>query len=106
MIHYQFWRSASVRVGYELTKPNPDLRLGSARRRFKRQGIFRLGKKVSKKKMARIRAARSFQVRFQVSKAPSNCSRFYKKRVSIEKTVSGQTVWFQSDSKFAPYLFD
>jgi DNA-binding beta-propeller fold protein YncE len=102
VIHYTSYRPAKVRVSYRLAGRKGGLELGSAGARFKRAGVFRLPERLTRGQMAKLRAARRFTVRFKIPRTPHSCGRYYMKRLTIHRRVSGQTVWFQSDSRFAP----
>ncbi|HVV91087.1 MAG TPA: hypothetical protein VHB53_11380 [Solirubrobacterales bacterium] len=102
VIHYTSWRPAKVTVAYALKGSKGALELGTARAGFKKAGVFRLPERLSAAATARLRAAKSFVVRFKIPKTPKSCGRYYAKRLTIPRKVSGQTVWFQSDSRFAP----
>ncbi|HET9184505.1 MAG TPA: hypothetical protein VFN82_00060 [Solirubrobacterales bacterium] len=102
VIHYTSYRPAQVTVTYALRGGHGKLTLGSAGAKFKKAGVFRLPEHLSAAGMAKLRAAKSFSVRFRIPKAPHSCGRYYAKRLTIPRKVSGQTVWFQSDSRFAP----
>ncbi|HET7199005.1 MAG TPA: hypothetical protein VFI86_10080, partial [Burkholderiales bacterium] len=102
VINYTSYRPAKVTVAYRLSGSKGPLSLGSASARFKQKGIFRLPERLDKAAMSKVRAAKSFKVRFRIAGAPGSCVRFYTKRLTIRKKVSKQTVWFQSDSLFAP----
>ncbi len=102
VIHYKAYRPAQVSVAYSLVGANGSLRLGTASAHFKTAGIFRLGEKLDRFAVSRLRAASSMTVRFSIPKAPTSCSRYYTKRLTIPKKIFGQTVWFQSDSLFGP----
>jgi hypothetical protein len=102
VIHYTSYRPAGVTVAYALRGGHGGLTLGSASAKFQRAGVFRLPERLSPAEMAKLRAAKSFTVRFRIPKTPHSCGRYYTKRLTIPRKVSGQTVWFQSDSAFAP----
>lgn len=103
IIHYKAYKSARVTVSYALTGGKGDLRLGSASQRFKTAGLYKRNEKLDKVAMAKLRATQSMTVRFAIPRAPSSCTRYYTKRLTIpERKGSGLTVWFQSDSIFAP----
>jgi hypothetical protein len=102
VIHYTSYRRAEVTVGYAMKGSRGGLTLGSASAEFKKAGVFRLRENLDAKEMAEVRAAKSFKVRFKIPKTPSSCGRYYTKRLTIPRRISGQTVWFQSDSRFAP----
>ena len=102
VIHYTSYKPARVDVSYKLTGSKGPLDLGSATARFSDAGVFRLPETLSSAEEAKLKAAKSFQVKFKIPGTPSNCARFYTKKLTIPQKVSGQTVWFQSDSRFAP----
>jgi hypothetical protein len=101
VIHYTTYRPATVNVTYALTGSKGGLKLGSARGRFQKAGVFRLSERLTAAQIAKVRAAKSFRVRFRIPATPKSCGRYYAKRLTIPRKVSGQTVWFQSDSRFA-----
>ncbi len=100
VIHYKTYRPAAVTVSYRLAGSRGTLSLGSAASRFQTAGIFRLPERLTTSATAKLRAATSMTVRFQIPAAPDSCARYYTKRLTIPKRVAGQTVWFQSDSVF------
>jgi hypothetical protein len=102
VIHYTSYRPAQVTVGYELKGAKGPSRLGSATDKFKKAGVFRLPETLSDAEMAKVRAAKSFEVSFAIPKTPQSCGRYYTKHLTIKQPISNQTVWFQSDSRFAP----
>lgn len=102
VIHYTSYRPAQVTVAYALSGSKGKLTLGSASAKFKKAGVYRLSEHLSAAEMAKLRGAKSFSVRFAIPKTPKSCGRYYTKRLTIPRKVSGQTVWFQSDSRFAP----
>ena len=91
-----------LEVAYALRGSKGKLTLGSASAKFKKAGVYRLSEHLSPAEMAKLRGAKSFSVRFAIPKTPKSCGRYYTKRLTIPRKVSGQTVWFQSDSRFAP----
>ncbi len=100
VIHYKAYRPAQVTVSYRLHGTKGDLALGSVPAHFQTAGVFRLPTTLSRVETAQLRAAKSIAVRFQIPQAPGSCSRYYAKRLTIPRAISGQTVWFQSDSVF------
>lgn len=100
VIHYKAYKSARVTVSYRLKGSKGGLALGSASSRFRTAGIFRLAEKLDPADVAKLRATSSMTVHFSIPEAPTRCSRYYTKRLTIPKRISGQTVWFQSDSVF------
>jgi hypothetical protein len=102
VIRYTSYRPADVTVSYKLIGRNGALGLGSASAHFNRAGVFRLPESLSRGEVANVRAAKLFKVHVTIPKTPSSCGRYYTKRLTIPRAISGQTVWFQSDSIFAP----
>jgi hypothetical protein len=101
VIHYTTYRPATVTVAYSLTGSKGALKLGSATGRFRKAGVFRLPERLTTAEIAKVRAAKSFAVHFHIARTPSSCGRFYTKRLTLPRKISGQTAWFQSDSGFA-----
>jgi YVTN family beta-propeller protein len=102
VIHYTSYRPANVSVSYNLVGARGTTTLGSTSANFKLAGIFRDPEILSGSEAARVRTAKFFKVHFKISKTPRSCARYYTKRLTIPKQFSGRTVWFQSDSTFAP----
>jgi DNA-binding beta-propeller fold protein YncE len=103
VIHYASWRpNTDVRVSYRMVGRRGGLYLGDFGAPFRKEGVIRERVGKSAEEMAKIRAAKKFLVTFRVSGASAQCIRYYKKELTIRKTVAKQTVWFQADSVFAP----
>ena len=102
VVRYKAYRPAQVTVSYTLNGTKGALSLGSASAHFQTAGIFRLPESLSNGERAKLRATRSMKVRFAIRGAPNSCNPYYTKRLTIPQRISGQTVWFQSDSQFAP----
>jgi alpha-tubulin suppressor-like RCC1 family protein len=101
VIRYKAYEPARVTVSYALAGTKGGLGLGSASALFKTAGVFRATEKLGGPDLARLRATTSMTVKFAIPEAPSSCTRYDTKRLTIPKKVFGQTVWFQSDSVFA-----
>jgi hypothetical protein len=102
VIHYKAYEPAQGSVSYSLAGTRGSLALGTASTRFKTAGVYRLSEKLGKPATAKLKAASSMKVRFDVPQAPSSCTRYYTKQLTIPKKIFGQTTWFQSDSIFGP----
>ena len=103
VIHYKAYKPAQVTVAYALTGGKGNLGLGTASSHFKTAGIYRRGERLDKGSVAKLRATQSMTVRFSIPQAPSSCTRYYTKRLTIPQHPSpGLTTWFQSDSIFGP----
>jgi sugar lactone lactonase YvrE len=101
VIHYTAYRPADVTVSYRLVGARGGLALGSASSHFDVAGVFRLPESLGGSEFAKLRGARQFEVHFKISRTPQSCGRYYTKKLTIPQKISGQTVWFQSDSVFA-----
>jgi hypothetical protein len=102
VIHYTSYRPAKVEVSYDLLGSKGVASLGDTSANFVTAGVFRDPETLSSEAFGKVRTAKLFKVRFQIAKTPRSCGRYYTKRVTIPKKFSGRTVWFQSDSNFAP----
>ncbi len=102
VIHYTSYRPAQVEVSYELLGSKGVTSLGSTSADFVTVGVFRDPEILSSEVFGEVRTAKLFKVRFQIAETPRSCGRYYTKRITIPKKFSGRTVWFQSDSNFAP----
>jgi hypothetical protein len=102
VIHYTSYRPAKVNVSYDLIGSQGIVSLGDTSANFMTAGVFRDPEILSGKVFGEARAAKQFRVRFQIAKTPRSCARYYMKRITIPKKFAGRTVWFQSDSNFAP----
>jgi hypothetical protein len=101
VIRYTSYRPADVVVSYSLAGAKGGLSLGSASAHFKKAGVFRLRESLSAADAGKVRAAKRFRVHVKIPQTPGSCGRYYTKQLTIPKAISGQTVWFQSDSIFA-----
>ncbi|MBS1843102.1 MAG: hypothetical protein JST53_01685 [Actinobacteria bacterium] len=102
VIRYKSRRPAKVSVSFTAINGAQRTRIGSAFAQFKREGLFRLPGRLSPAAARQVKRAEMVRVRFRVASAPMACGRYYTKQLTIPRVVRGQTVWFQSDSAFAP----
>jgi hypothetical protein len=100
VIRYTSYHPADVTVSYRLTGTKGKLALGSASAHFNVAGVFRLPESLDSGEAGKVRAAQLVTVRFEIAGAPQSCGRYYTKQLTIPRRISGQTVWFQSDSIF------
>jgi hypothetical protein len=100
VIHYTSLTPASVTVNYRLKGSKGPLQLGRVGRHFSRSGLFRLTTTLSHSQMAKVRAARLFDVELNIPGEPHYCQRYYSRHLTIKRTTHSQVVWFQSDSIF------
>jgi hypothetical protein len=101
VIHYTSYRPADVSVAYSLAGSKGRLSLGRASAHFTKAGVFRLPESLDAAAASKVKTAKSFDVHFNIPRTPNSCGRYYTKKLTIAKEISGQTVWFQSDSTFA-----
>lgn len=100
VIRYTSLAPADVTVDYWMKGKKGPLSLGHAKQRFSKKGLFRLTEKLSDSEMAKVRAAKGFMVKMEIPAAPSYCSRYHSRHLTIKRAVHSQVVWFQSDSIF------
>jgi hypothetical protein len=100
VIRYVAYSKAKITTSYTLHGSKGDLFLGKATKTFKKKGVFRLPKKLTPKKMNKVRAATDFGVEFQIPGTPSLCKRFFKRKLTVARFIEGQKVWFQTGSVF------
>jgi len=102
VIRYTSYKPATVTVSYKVAGSKGKLALGKASARFTKQGVFKLAKGLNASDAAKVRAAKRFSVHFKIPATPTSCKRYYSKRLTIPRKTPGKTVFFQSDSVFAP----
>ncbi|HKG36968.1 MAG TPA: thrombospondin type 3 repeat-containing protein [Solirubrobacterales bacterium] len=99
VVRYKTRRPADVTVSYKAKLKNgKKLKLGSVEHHFKRQGIFRLPKNTPLDIGKLRNGVKSFVVKFAIPGTKKDCARFYTKRLTKDRRVQKQYVWFQSDS--------
>jgi hypothetical protein len=100
VIRYVAYTRAKVTTSYRLHGRKGNLFLGKATKTFKKKSVFRLPKKLTPKKMKKIRAATEFTVQFQIPGTPKFCQAYFKRKLTVARFVEGQKVWFQTGSVF------
>ena len=100
VIRYVAYTKATITTSYVLHGRKGNLILGKATKTFKKKGVFRLPKKLTPKKMNKMRAANDFGVQFQIPGTPSFCKHYFKRKLTVARFVEGQKVWFQTGSVF------
>ena len=100
VIRYVAYTRAQVTTSYTLHGSKGDLFLGKATKTFKKKSVFRLPKKLTPKKMKKVRAATEFSVQFQIPGTPDYCQAYFKRKLTVARFVEGQKVWFQTGSVF------
>jgi Concanavalin A-like lectin/glucanases superfamily len=99
VVKYKTRAPAKVTTSYKAKLANgKTLELGSLKKTFKDQGIFKLPVTLSQEDAGKVRSAKSFSVSFSIPKTPKACARAYSKALTKKTKVGKQTVWFQSDA--------
>jgi hypothetical protein len=99
-IRYRLAAPARVTIDYRLSGGKGPLKLGRAKRHLSRIGLLVLGEKLSRQRMAKVRAAGRFLVEIHVVGTPSYCHRYSRRHLTIRRVAHSQAVWLQSDSIF------
>jgi hypothetical protein len=100
VIRYVAFTKAKITTSYTMHGKKGNLFLGKATQTFKKKGLFRLPKKLTRGKMNKVRAAKEFNVQFKIPGTPNFCKHYFKRKLTIPKFIEGQKVWFQSGSVF------
>jgi len=99
VVKYKTRAPAKVTTTYKAKLANgKTLKLGSVKKTFKTEGIFKLPVTLSEEDAAEVRSAKSFKVSFSIPKTPKACARAYSKKLTKKTKVGKQTVWFQADA--------
>ncbi|HVY77040.1 MAG TPA: hypothetical protein VG898_00860 [Solirubrobacterales bacterium] len=92
-LHYTARTPTRVGVSYWLKGGKGSLQLGSASRRFERQGTLHLSHRFDDREAARVRAARVFVIDLDVPAAPSSCRRYLTLRLDAKDLSRSRTTW-------------
>ena len=103
VVRYRARRAGNVTTTYSAKTSSGWVQIGKLTRRFSVEGIFKLPKSLKGAKLAKVRAARRFRVRFTIPGTPTECARFYTKELTKNVSVKGQSVFFQADSVLAGF---
>lgn len=99
VVKYKTRAPAKVTTTYKAKLANgKTLELGSLKKTFKTEGIFKLPVSLSEEDAGKVRSAKSFSVSFKIPRTPKACARAYSKVLTKKQKVAKQTVWFQSDA--------
>lgn len=86
-----------VKVEYGSHGAKGSLFLGSEKKRFGRQGVLRLNRKLTEAQMPRILAARDFTVRLRVLDAPRWCGSYFDRHLDLRRATPRGLSWSQSE---------
>ena len=99
VVKYKTRSPAKVTTTYKAKLANgKTLELGSLKKTFQTEGIFKLPVSLAKEDVGKVRSAKSFSVSFSIPRTPKACARAYSKVLTKKTKVAKQTVWFQSDA--------
>jgi hypothetical protein len=96
VIGYTSFSPANATIGYRLKGSKGSLNLGQTRHHFSRQGVFRINGKLNEAQMAKVKAAKDFEVRIKIAATPGYCRSYYTRHLEAKRKVHGQVVWFQA----------
>lgn len=99
VVKYKTRSPAKVTTTYKAKLANgKTLELGSVKKTFQTEGIFKLPVSLSDENVGKVRSAKSFSVSFKIPRTPKACARAYSKVLTKKEKVGKQTVWFQADA--------
>lgn len=96
-IRYATASPTFVKVDYGLHGSKGSLFLGSKRKRFGRNGVLRLSRKLTESQMAKVLAARDFTVRLRVLDAPRWCGSYFDRQLDVRRATPHGLTWLQSE---------
>lgn len=96
-IRYTTSSPTAVAFDYGLHGSKGSLYLGGDRKRFARQGVLRLNRKLTEAQMTKVMAAKSFTVRLRVLDAPRYCQPLFDRQLDVRRATPGGLSWQQSE---------
>jgi len=96
-IRYTATAPTSVKVDYGLHGGKGALFLGSEKKRFAKQGVLQLSRKLNESQIAKVLAARDFNVRLRVLGAPRWCGSYFDRHLTVRRTTPRGLTWLQSE---------
>lgn len=101
VIRYRTRAKAKVIVGYTLKGNKGKLNLGKAVGKFKKKGLYRRARRLTKQQMIKVRAKGvHLLVKLRIPGEPPYCARAYSRHLTVKRVIHQQTIFFQSDSDF------
>lgn len=96
-VRYSTVSPTSVKVDYGLHGGKGALFLDSEKKRFGRNGVLRLNRKLTEDQMAKVLAARDFTVRLRVLDAPRWCGSYFDRHLDVRRATPRGLTWMQSE---------
>ncbi len=93
VLRYSALAPTEVTIEYRLKGGKGGLRLGTAHKHFGQRGVFRATESLNESQMARVRAAKSFDVRLRVAGAPAFCGPYLSRHLTIRRGGPNHAVW-------------
>jgi hypothetical protein len=96
-LRYATTSPTTVKVEYGSHGAKGSLFLGSEKKRFGRQGVLRLNRKLTESQMAKVLAARDFTVRLRVLGTPRWCGSYFDRHLNLRRATPRGLTWLQSE---------
>jgi len=93
VLHYTAPVPTRAQISYRLRGARGGLAMGTERRRLAGNGALRDVKTLSAAKMARVLAARSFEVEVRPLEAPAYCGGYFSQRLTVRRATAHGPVW-------------
>jgi hypothetical protein len=92
-LHYTAFSPAVISIEYGLRGSRGALRMDGESRRFSRSGVFRDTETLSEAEMAKVSAAREFDVRLHAVNTPRYCHKLFDRELTARHVSAGRVVW-------------
>jgi hypothetical protein len=93
VLRYSALSPTEVTIEYRLKGSKGSLRLGSTHKHFGQRGVFRATEALTESQMARVRAAKSFEVELHVPGDPASCGHYYSRHLTVRRGGNSHAVW-------------
>jgi hypothetical protein len=100
VVRYSSLAPTRAYIDFRMRSGSASLSLGLVRRHLSRRGVIRLSASLDGPRMELARDAREFVLTMDLPSTPDHCRRHFTRRLTVKRTVEGQSVWFQSDPVF------
>lgn len=92
-LRYEAEEPTKATIAYWLKGGKGSLQLGSATRHLGGHGAIHLNSHLDERKMAKVRAARTFLVSIDLPQAPSYCNRYLTLRLTAKHQLANHETW-------------